>query len=406
MSELDGFPTLAALGDELARAAVTVGSSRSSQRIARRPVLVAVALVLLLAATAAAGTLLVLRGAVIPAPAERIAGPAEFPIAGSSNVEQLRAPDPGHAPPWTIRVSQSTTGLTCTTVGQVVDGHFGLVGLDGRFRILAEGAVDGCGEVRPGSALLGARVFDGRGRADVRTVVAGDAGPTLVRVTVVADGHSRLVHMAADGTFATVLRGYPEDAALAVQLRFRDGRTETHDLGRDPSVVPDPLGAPAWSTQISELGQRPGSPARAYQLLCVQFRTAREQSRPAISPGACGMVTGIRSGGHTEDGLFFAIRRIAPDHRRFIRHFDQQLWNDHPARTAVWGFAGTDVRSITVIGPSGPRILRLAPGRTFLAVFPSRVDPARLHVRVLRANGSSQIYAHSHGLLPAPQEPQ
>ena len=66
---------------------------------------------------------------------------------GTSAVCTLRAADPERGQPaWTLRLARSDTGLECSTVGQVHDGAFGLVGLDGAFRALPEANADACGE--------------------------------------------------------------------------------------------------------------------------------------------------------------------------------------------------------------------------------------------------------------------
>ena len=53
----------------------------------------------------------------------------------TSTVTALRAADPERGQPaWTLRLARSETGLQCSTVGQVHEGAFGLVGLDGAFR--------------------------------------------------------------------------------------------------------------------------------------------------------------------------------------------------------------------------------------------------------------------------------
>src|SRR4051794_34761732 len=110
----------------------------------------------------------------------------------TSAVSALRVPDPERGQPaWTLRLARSETGLQCSTVGQVRDGTFGLLGLDGAFRALPEPNVDACAE--PG-AISGTRVFAAKGSRDVRSVVYGVAGPAVARVTVaLAGGKPRTV---------------------------------------------------------------------------------------------------------------------------------------------------------------------------------------------------------------------
>src|SRR4029079_17552617 len=78
----------------------------------------------------------------------------------TSVVSTLRAADPESGlPAWTLRLARSETGPQCSTVGQVHEGAFGLVGLDGAFRTLPEANADACGD--PGT-LFGTRVFAAR----------------------------------------------------------------------------------------------------------------------------------------------------------------------------------------------------------------------------------------------------
>ena len=198
--------------DDLERDLVRAAAARA--RPARRSFAafgLTVALVLGVAGTAAGGTYLALRNSSIAPFAASDVTPEQRVAPGTSRVPDLRAadPEPGQ-PPWTLRVSRSDTGLQCSAVGQVKDGAFGLVGLDGVFRELPEANADACGE--PGT-LLGTRIFAAKRSRDVRTVVNGVAGEDLERVTIaVAGGQPRTVPHSAEGGFAFALRGYPEDA--------------------------------------------------------------------------------------------------------------------------------------------------------------------------------------------------
>ncbi|HEU4977028.1 MAG TPA: hypothetical protein VFT50_18205 [Baekduia sp.] len=372
------------------------GQRRPRRRSPLRSLPIAATLLVLSAGSAAAGTLLALRGAVIPAPVA--VPPEQTPAPGTARISELRAadPDPG-APPWTLRVARSRTGLLCSTVGQVRDGRFGLVGLDGRFRVLADGVSDSCGiERRDAASLIGARVFDARRRATVRTVVSGVAGPGLRSVTVTAGGRRRRPPVGKGGTFVLPLRGYPEDLAIRVILRFGDGRREVHALGRSPSVVPDPAGGGAWRTQSFRVsGDR---------RTCVSFLPARPGPSPPVSPAACGdLGDGLR-----RHGVFFAVRRIAPGTGGTpVQPQGDGHWGGHPARTAVWGAAGDDVAAVSVQRRGRPaQRLRLVPGaQSFLAVYPPSVDPRSLTVRVRRRDGRPLIVHGSHGLVRHPLPP-
>ncbi len=81
----------------------------------------------------------------------------------TSAVTTLRAADPERGQPaWTLRLARSETGLQCSTVGQVQDGAFGLVGLDGAFRAVPEANADAC--ARAGDAARDARCSPRAGR--------------------------------------------------------------------------------------------------------------------------------------------------------------------------------------------------------------------------------------------------
>jgi hypothetical protein len=283
-------------------------------------------------------------------------------------------------PPWTLRVARSTTGLVCTTAGQVVGGRFGLVGLDGHFRTFGERTVNGCGEVGRDRPLIGARVFDADRPQDVRTLVNGVGGDDLREVVVTtADAAPRSVPVGDGGVFVAALARYPEDRAVEVRLRWEDGRVASFPLGKGDGIVVDPLGGPAWKSQ--------GYGLSGDRRTCVGFAPAREFGL-AVSPNACGVLGGSMR--HPR-GYFFAIRRLEPGREtsRFGRLWDGRgNWSDQPPRTAVWGAAGSDVERIEIDGAHGGRTrLPVTVMRTFLAVFPPDVDPADLAVRVVRADG-------------------
>lgn len=364
-------------------------------RSTARSALVAAVILVPCAGSAAAGTLLALRGSVIPAP--EAVPPEQTPTAGTARVSPLRAADPARGvPPWTIRVARSETGLLCSTVGQVADGRFGLVGMDGRFRVLAPDVSDSCGlERHDAASLIGARVFAARHRADVRTVVSGVAGSALRAVEVDARGRVRRLAVGPGGTFVVALRGYPEDIAIRATLHFAGGRHEVHDFGRSPWVVPDPIGGPAWRT----MGSMFGNDGRT----CVQFSYARAQPGAPVSPSACGTL-----GDPLERrGAFFAVRRIAPGTGgtgRPVEPMGEGRWGRHAARTAVWGAAGDDVAAISVAAPhAAPRRLTITPGaRTFLAVLPGTVDPRAVTVRVRLHDGRVRVAHGSTSLAGHP----
>ncbi|MDX6676901.1 MAG: hypothetical protein QOE31_953, partial [Solirubrobacteraceae bacterium] len=296
--DLRDLPGLAAFGERLVeatRAADAAAPQADAWPQRRRPwsagagrrpwraIAVSGAMLTVAAATAAGATAVVLRSAVISSPAPDSVPAEQTTAAGTSAVAEPRAADPAGGPPWALRIARSTTGYTCTTVGQVRDAQFGLVGTDGRFRRLPGDVTDACGDR---GTLLGARVVAADSPRDVRSIVYGVGGDRLRRATLHTTDGSRALRLGARGTFVAALRGYPEDRAISVRLAFAGGRAERHDLGVSPSIVPDPSAGQAWRIERLELGTRQ---------FCVRLRTARAsqraltQSRPdaVVSPTAC-----------------------------------------------------------------------------------------------------------------------
>ncbi len=365
--------------------------------------LLAAALVVGVAGTAAAGTLTVLRGSPLPTPR---AVPAEqTALADTAQVSTVRAADPqAGQPPWTVRTARGATGLLCSTVGQIVDGEFGIVGLDARFRPIPAEASDSCGTPRGGAAsLIGARVFDAPEPAEVRTVVSGVGGGELRSVVVRARGRDISLRIAEGGVFALALRGYPEDSAISVTLRFASGRREVHPLGASPSVVVDPEGGPAWRVMQ---GMMSGD-----RRLCVGFTSARSARNAPMSPPACGDLGTWTLGTPSRpkrDAWFFAVRRLTPGSRtEDADGFLRGSWRRHPPRTAVWGAVGPGVRDVTAQLPGQrPRSILQRRMRTVLVVYPGDVDPATVVVRIHLRGGRTVLRRGSDRLvnrrLPAP----
>jgi hypothetical protein len=366
-----------------------------------RTLLVAAVLGSGVATATAATTIAVLRGSVIPAPAAQDVPREQTPVPSTARVSALRVADPqAGVLPWTVRIARSSTGYLCSTVGQVRDGTFGLVGLDGRFRELAPGNADACGqEQRDQASLVGAKVLAGRRPDDVRTVVNGVGGPRLRRVEVQTASGTRRADVADGGAFVAVLRGHPEDVALRVTLTFADGRRQREDFGRDPSLVLDPGGGPAWRAE-AWMGS---GDARS----CVTFTWVRRQVRAPRAPSACGLLSVMEGAKVRRRGVFFAVRRLSGDTLAPITA-DSAFptggrWYRRPARTALWGEAGDDVRAVTVLGaPGGPRRLSLARGRKLLAVLPGSIRPETLRVRITTKDGRSRTVRGDTNLVARP----
>lgn len=384
------------LEHDLVDAARRRGIARRVADVARRraaggPLTVVIAIAVTGATAAAAGTFTALRGSPIPGPLARDAGPDQRAAPGTARVTAVRSADPAGGAPWTLRLAASPSGLTCTTVGQEVDGAFGLVGLEGRFRPFSEG-VDGCGDAARGP-IAGARVFDAPNRKDVRTVVYGLAGPKLSGVRVFTATGSQNVPVGPGGTFVKALRGYPEDLGLRAQLTLPGGRRDI-TLGASDDLIPDGAGGPAWKASVFAVSNQPQT--------CVQLRLARQRQDGPISPGACGIT---QRNGQRPAGYWFAVRRIEPTGCGQFS-FARGRWCHFGARTAVWGSAGQDVRSVKVLGaPGGPVVAPIGKGRGTGVVLPASVDPAALTVLVTLAGGRSRRLHGDTNLVPPPKEP-
>ena len=362
-----------------------------ARRGMRRLALATALFALIGAATAGAG-LLLLRGTVIPGPALEDVPRDQLPLPGTTRLTGLTAADPlAGRPPWTLRLARSSTGLLCSTVGQLDGGRFGLVGLDGRFRAYSERIVDSCGEQQhgPHASLIGARVFDAEHPRDVRTVVNGVAGPSLSAVTLDVRGRARSVPVGPGGAFLAVLPGYPEDSGVQVELRFAGGQVETHPLGRSATVAPDPEGGQAWRSTAFGIGNDRRS--------CVTVSIARAGGAGTVasSPAACGL---MRYDGRRWHGFYFAVRRLSGG--AGPTSLLSGGWRGHPPRTAVWGGVGDEVAEVVVTGPGGIRTTPpIATSKTFFAVFPGSVDPDELTVTLRFADGRTRAFHGSANLV-------
>lgn len=361
---------------DLLQAAERRRDARPSQRLSRlRRIVLATLLFALIGATTAGAGLLLLRGTVIPGPAVRDVPRDQLPLPGTTRLTGLTAEDPvAGRPPWTLRLARSSTGLLCSTVGQLDGGRFGLVGLDGRFRTYPERIVDSCGERLDGErvSLLGARVFDADDPREVRTVVNGVAGPALRAVTLEVRGRRREAPVGPGGTFLAVLPGYPEDSGVQATLRFASGKTETHPFGIASDVVVDPDGGGAWRATTRPAWRLPG-------VSCAAFEPVRPRAGRGLSPGACG-----------RDGApaVVAVERIEPGIGSWRAQFTGGgNWGRHPARTAVWGWLGREAAAIEISGAGEPRRIAVRRHAAFAVVFSPAVDPADLRVSIHFANG-------------------
>ena len=364
------------LGRELVRAAraAEAGGARGGIR-ARTPRAFVIGLLALLglAAAAAAATLIIGRGAPIPA-ARSGDVPLELrPVAGSARLNGLDVADPDGGPIWDVRTSRSRTGAVCTTVGQVLDGQLGLLGLDRRFRALPAGAADTCSTPqRRGATLAGARAFRGGGQLSALTVVNGVAAPAVRRAIVVAGGRSVRMRLGPGHAFLAVFRGLPEQLRPRVVLTDGAGdRTTLRFADRGEFIAADPSGGAPWALEYS---------VGADGLRCVAAQRQRGPDSPLpIASGAFNISpSSVPPRCAPKARAFVAIRRFVPRDQRIGRSF---WWGLNPARTVVWGAVSSGTRSVVLSGAGAPQRITVDARRGgFLAVLSGHVDPRALHV--------------------------
>jgi hypothetical protein len=379
---------LEALGGEFRRLGEP---SRPRRGLTRRTLLLTLVLVLLLAGVAAAA-ILITQGAPLPAPNPVDLQASGVPVPSTARLAGLDAPDPDPGePPWDIRLSRTRAGETCTAVGQVLNGQFGIVGLDHVFRALPLGGVDACGVNAPdGPVLAGARVFVGGSSQAARTVVNGVAGAGARSVTVYGPGGARTLPLGPQGSFITVYAGYVEEVRPRVVVVSRDGFSHTIAFAQSSAFeVADPDGGSPWEVS----GEADLAPGAYPDENCAQASQELGRSDPSrfqapLTPQVCGRL-GSRP-------LFVLIRRFVPgsgEHTGFP-------WGNSPARTLVYGAAAPRVASLTLSGAGAPRPVPIDPhGGVFIAVLDGHVDPRSLTLTAYLRNGRTIRYRHSTGLL-------
>ena len=352
-----------------------------------RALVIGVALALLLAGVAAAA-ILITRGAPLPAPNAVDLSSSGVPIPGSAHLAGLDAADPdAAAPPWDIRISRTRAGETCTAVGQVLDGQFGIVGLDHVFRSLPLGGVDACGVQSPSGPLLaGARVFLGDASTEARTIVNGLAGAGARSVTAYGPEGARKLTLGLDGSFIAVYRGYVEDVRPRIVVVTANGHSHTIAFASSVAFeVADPDGGSPW--------QASGNPALAPGAYpdenCAQVSQELGRSTPnregaSLTPVVCGRLG--------QQPLFVLMRRFVPDSGEGTGY----PWGNKPARTLIYGAVSQRVVSLTLSGTGAPRAVPIdAHGGVFLAVLDGHVDPHALTLIAHLRDGRLVSYNHS-----------
>jgi hypothetical protein len=389
------------LGEELDRAAarllIDANGSRGLLRRAaagRLSVVAVCLLLLLLAAAATAAVLLIQQGSPLPAPHAQDLRSSGIPLPGSAQLAGLDAADPSSSnPPWDVRLSRTSSGETCTAVGQVFDGRFGIVGLDHVFRAFPLGSVDSCGiDSGHGPLLVGAKDFVGATPSEARTVLSGVAGNTVRSVTAYGTGAPRRLKLGAQGSFITVYAGQAEEVRPRVVIVTRDDRVRTIALEQSSVFeVPDPDGVAAWAASTE-----PDLAPNAFpDEDCVQVTREQSQSEPLrfelpLTPQICGRLS--------THPLFVQMRRFVPgeDSHRFP-------WNNSPSRTIVYGIAAPRVSALTLTGAGAARALAIdRRGGVFMAVLDGHIDPRALTLSATLRSGGHLNYRRPSGLLAYP----
>ncbi|MDP2710135.1 MAG: hypothetical protein Q8O56_02860 [Solirubrobacteraceae bacterium] len=394
--DLADLPGLARFGvalHEAARSEMAGDRAGTAMRRWLRGAALALAVALGVAATAAA-TVAALRGTVIAAPDARILPAEQTSLDSSSLLTAPRSPDPAGGPPWALRLTRSQTGQTCTTVGQVRDGVFGIVGEDRVFRRIPPAIVDSCGR----RLLLGSRIVAAPTNRATRSIVFGVAGSATRRAVLVTTGGRRPLALGERGTFVAALPGFPEDSAARVELTAGDGRVTRRSLGASPGLVPDIAGAPAWQLVRYALGTR---------RYCARLGDARRPPDRSKAPGdphagASMLPTACIARRGTFAWAAQALRLRSGE--RGTPGFDRWRYSNRPARTILLGIAreSTLVRRVVITGAGAPRLLTPASDGTFALVLPASVDPRALQISVVLKDGTTQRGRSGHGIVADP----
>lgn len=386
------------LGEELDRlfARVLLEPPSRADRLRRGPtgrlsVLAICTALLVLAAAATAAVLLIQQGAPLPAPHAKDLRSSGIPLPDSAQLAGIDAPDPDSSnPAWDLRLSRTHTGETCTAVGQVVGGHFGIVGLDHVFRELPLGSVDSCGiDAINGPILVGAHDFIGSTSGEARTVVSGVAGGGARSVTVYTTGATRRLKLGPRGSFLTVYAGAAEAVRPRIVVVTRNGHAHTIALEQSAAFeVPDPGGGAGWAASTEPDLETNAFPDED----CAQVAREPSQIEPSpvtlpLTPEVCGRLGA--------SPLIVQMRRFVPgeDSAPFP-------WGNSPARTIVYGVAAPSVRSLTLTGAGSPQALLIDPhGGAFLAVLDGHIDPRSLTLTATLRSGARRTFTGPSGLL-------
>jgi len=372
------------------------GRSRFGMRAGlRSPLFVALLVLsaLLLAAAGAAAVLLVSEGTPLPSPHAADLAPWEHPVPGSVVLAGLDAPDPEGGARWDMRMFKSSTGETCTAVGQIFNGKFGIVGLDHVFRALPLTGVDACGV--PGIAgpvLAGARQFAGRTAAEERTVVNGIAGTGARSVTAYGLGEERHLALGPQGSFVTVFQGLLGEVRPRIVVVDAKGRSKSIAFATSAAFeTADPGGGAPWQVSGGSAIGVPGSTGDENCASAAQELGPGSSGGPsneAEAPGVCGRLANAP--------LFVRFHRFNPGDAENTGN----PWGNNPARTLVYGGVSLRVRRLTLTGAGPPRQLAIDPhGGVFLVVLDGHLNPRTLTLLATLKDGRTVRYRRSTALI-------
>jgi hypothetical protein len=386
------------LGEELDRIAAMalLEGPSPSDRLRRGPtgrlsVLAVCILLLVLAAAATAAVLLTQQGPPLAAPHPQDLSSSGIPLPGTAHLAGIVAPDPDSSnPSWDLRLSRTRSGETCTAVGQVLEGRFGIVGLDHVFRALPLGSVDTCGiDTAEGPILVGAHDFIGATAGEARTVLSGVAGDGARSVTAYATGAPRRLELGAQGSFITVYAGSAEEVRPRIVVVTRDGHSHMVSLEQSAAFeTPDPSGGTAWVASTEADLAMNAFPDED----CIQVTEQPSQSEPdrialPLTPEVCGRLG--------TNPLVVQMRRFVPG-----EDSDPFPWGNSPSRTIVAGIATPRVQSLVLTGAGSPRPVPIdRHGGAFGAVLDGHVDPRALRLSATLRGGGTRTFHGPSGLL-------
>jgi hypothetical protein len=395
---LDDLPALRDFRDQLTALAHSEAEAPPRRRRLRAhaphrrlSLVLAAALAILVAGSAAAAMLAGLRATVIPGPRAGDVAPPETIIASTARVlDDVRAKDPDGRTVWTLRAARTHAGETCLTVGQNRPGGFGLVGLDGRFRLLAPSFADACGQtlygVGPDSmGLVGARTLAATRRTDVRTVIYGMADGLTKVIISVAGRPARTVTPSRDHAFAFALAGYPEDHPVRVRLIRKEQIDLSRTFGTSSRLVTSTGALPALKLDNFVVDSAPHTG-------CVSVTAARHVQGAGSGPTICGPTKPAKP--------FGAVRAVRPGKHKSYN------WGSFPARTLAvgsWPRGLGKLRSVVLHTPTGTvKAKVLDAGHSFLGVLPARTNPRDVTVTMTPEHGAPVTFRGSLNLVPNP----